>query len=268
MDQILNDLKALVVPAAKNLIFALLVLVIGFKVINIVSKKFKKRKQLEGVDASAVGFVISFLTITLKVAVIVTVVAIMGVPMSSIVALIASAGVAIGLAVQGALSNFVGGIMLLLFRPFKVGDFIESQSVSGTVKEISVIYTSLLTPDNKFITIPNGTLTNSIITNYSTEKDRRLDMNVTVSYDVDIDKVKEILLSTIKDYNGILNDPAPAAIVSEYGVNGINYVLRFWCKNDDYWTIKFDLNERIRNALKENGMEIPVNKLDIKISKD
>ena len=151
MDQILNDLSALVVPFAKNLVVSIIVFFVGFKIANVISKNIKNGKLIKSIDTSVASFISSFVSIGLKTLVIVTVVAILGVPMSSVIALLASAGVAIGLAVQGALSNLVGGLMILLFRPFRVGDYVESQGVSGTVREISVFYTVLGTVDNKIV---------------------------------------------------------------------------------------------------------------------
>ncbi len=268
MDKILNDLTSLVVPAAKNLIVALLVFVIGFKVINILSKYLKNRKGLKNADPSASTFIVSFITISLKVLVIVSVVAILGVPMSSIVALVASAGVAVGLAVQGALSNLVGGVMILLFRPFKVGDYVEAQGVSGTVQEISVIYTSLLTPDNKFITVPNGTLTNSVITNYSTEKLRRVDIDISTNYNVNIEMVKNLLIKTANENSNVIDEPAPEVVIVNCGESSVNFALRVWCENAEYWNVKNGLTERVRLVFVENDIEVPYPKMDVRVKND
>ncbi len=269
MDQIVKDLEALVVPFAKSFVTALIVFVVGFKLINFLVKRIKNGKVFKNMDASAAGFIASFISIALKIIVIVSVVAILGVPMSSIIALIASAGVAIGLAVQGALSNLVGGLMILLFKPFRAGDYVEAQSVSGTVREISVFYTILVTPDNKVITVPNGSLTNSVITNYSTEKLRRVDIAISASYDNDIETVKETMLKVASSCDKILEEPAkPAAVALNYGENGINYALRVWCEGADYWTVYFQLTEDLRNAFKDKNIEIPYPQMEVRLKKD
>ncbi len=265
MDQILADLSAQVVPLAKSLVTALIVAVVGFKFVNYIVKKLKERPTMKNEDPSASGFIASFISIALKIVVIVSVIAIMGVPMSSVVALIASAGVAIGLAVQGALSNLVGGIMILLFRPFSVGDFIESTGVSGTVREISVFYTVLVTPDNKVITLPNGDLTNSVITNYSAEDTRRVDLDFTVDYDADIQTVKDVMLACIDGVEGILTDPEPVAVMKECQDNGILYTIRVWTNGSDYWPVYFAMLERIRNAFKEKGIDIAYPQMEVRI---
>ncbi len=269
MEQILNDLAGLVVPLAKDLVAAVLVFVIGFKLINFFVKKIKGGKIFKNMDASAASFIASFASIALKIVVIVSVVAILGVPMSSIVALVASAGVAIGLAVQGALSNLVGGLMILLFRPFRVGDYVEAQSVAGTVREISVFYTVLLTPDNRVITVPNGGLTNSVITNYSAEEYRRVDISISASYDNSIESVKETLLKVAGSCDKVLDQPAsPMAVVINCGDNGINYALRAWCKGADYWDVYFELTEGVRNSFKDCDIEIPYQQMEVRIKKD
>lgn len=268
MEQILNDLKALVVPLAKDLIFAALVFIVGFKLVNFVCKRIRNRKLLKGIDDSAASFLASFISIALKIIVTVTVITILGVPMSSVIALIASAGVAIGLAVQGALSNLVGGLMILLFRPFRVGDYVEAQSVSGTVREVSVFYTVLVTPDNKVITVPNGGLTNSVITNYSTESLRRVDVEFTADYENDSDNVKETMLAVAAACEKVVKDPEAAAIMSDCGDHGIKYTLRVWCENGDYWTVREEMVSGVRKAFKNANIEIPYPHLEVKVKKD
>ena len=268
MEQILKDLTALIVPVAKDLLAAVLVFFIGFKVVNSISKRIRSGRILKNVDPSAASFIASFLSIALKIIIIVTIVAILGVPMSSVVALVASAGVAIGLAVQGALSNLVGGIMILFFRPFRVGDYIDAENASGTVRDISVFYTVLATPDNKVITVPNGTLTNSVITNYSVEENRRIDIAFSADYKHDSDEVKATMLAVASACQKVLKDPAPAAIMSECGDNGITYTLRIWCKNADYWTVREELVSGVRKAFRTANIEIPYPQVDVHIKNE
>lgn len=265
MEQIINDLSALVVPLAKNLILAILVFVIGFKVVNIISKRVKSGKTFKNIDSSASGFIASFISISLKIVVVVSVIAILGVPMSSVVALVASAGVAVGLAVQGALSNLVGGIMILLFRPFRAGDYIEAQGASGTVREISVFYTVIVTVDNKVVTVPNGGLTNSVITNYSSEELRRVDVEFTADYENDIDSVKNTMLGVVCSCEKALKDPEPAAVMIDCGESGIKYALRVWCASGDYWTVREELVKGVRNSFKDADITIPYPQLNVTI---
>lgn len=268
MEQILKDLTAMIVPLAKDLLVAILVFFIGFKVINVISKRIKKGKILKSIDPSAASFIANFLSISLKIIILVTVIAILGVPMSSVIALVASAGVAIGLAVQGALSNLVGGIMILFFRPFRVGDYIDAENTSGTVRDISVFYTVLVTPDNKVITVPNGTLTNSVITNYSVEETRRIDVVFTADYKHDSDEVKATMLEVATACEMVLKDPQPVSIMSECGDNGITYTLRVWSKNADYWTVREELVSGVQKAFKTANIEIPYPQVDIHIKNE
>ncbi len=266
MERILYDLASQVVPMAKSLVAAIIVAVVGFKFTNFVVRKLKERPTMKDTDPSTAGFIASFISIGLKIVVIVSVIAILGVPMSSVVALIASAGVAIGLAVQGALSNLVGGIMILLFRPFSAGDYIESNGAAGTVRGITVFYTVLVTPDNKIITMPNGDLTNSVITNYSTEDTRRVDLDFTVDYDADIQDVKNTMLSCLEGMgDSILSEPAPAALMKECKDNGILYTIRVWVKSENYWPVRFALLEAIRNAFKDKNIDIAYPQMDVHI---
>lgn len=265
MDWLIEQIKAYAMTAGLRLVGALLVCVIGFKVVNILIKKMKKVNPFASADPSTAGFVTSFVSIGLKVVIIVSVIAILGVPMSSVVALVASAGVAIGLAVQGALSNLVGGIMILLFRPFAVGDYVESDGASGTVTAITVFYTILKTPDNKVVTVPNGTLTNSVVTNYSAEETRRVDINFTLEYESDIETVKAVMLEVASKRNDLLAEPKPTAVITNCYDKGIEYSLRVWCKNEDYWDVRFALTESVRHALKAANIDIPYPQMDVRI---
>lgn len=268
MDKIMSDLSALIVPAAKNLLLALIVFFVGFKIVNAITKPIKNGKAFKNLDESTAGFVASFVSISLKVVVIVSVVAILGVPMSSMVALIASAGVAVGLAVQGALSNLVGGLMILLFRPFRSGDYIEAEGASGTVRQITVFYTILVTPDNKVITVPNGSLTNSVITNYSLESTRRVDLELFTDYKADSESVKAIMLKAAEACGDALKDPNPQAMLLECGEKGVKYALRVWCDASDYWTLREELLLKVRAAFKDADIAIPFREYDVRIKND
>ena len=259
MQQILQDLSALIVPFAKDFVAALVVFFVGFKVVNVISKKIKNGKILKHLDRSAATFIGSFVSIFLKIVVVVSVIAILGVPMSSVVALIASAGVAIGLAVQGALSNLVGGLMILIFRPFRVGDYVEAEGASGTVKEIKLFSVKIVTGDNLTIVVPNNTVFGSTITNYSQNPTRRLDLVVPVAYGTNVEQVKTLLLGMVNADARVAKDPAPFCRLTEWADSSLNFTLRVWVKSGDFWAVKFDLLENILAVLEENHIEIPYN---------
>jgi small conductance mechanosensitive channel len=177
--------------------------------------------------------------------------------------MLASAGVAIGLALQGALSNLAGGLMILFFKPFKVGDMIEADGHSGVVLGITVFYTILTTVDNKRITLPNGKLTNTSVVNYSSEKTRRVDFVFSVDYESDVDKVKTILMDVISKNELILDDPAPVARLKKHNDSSLDFAVWVWCEGKDYWHVFFDMNENVKKAFDKNGIDIPYPHLEI-----
>lgn len=187
----------------------------------------------------------------------VSVIAQLGIQTTSFAAILAAAGLAIGLALQGSLANFAGGILIMLFKPIKIGDFIEAQGLSGTVKEIEIFTTKLNTSDNKEIIIPNGALSNGNIINYSTESTRRVDFTFGVGYASDIKKTKEVIFSVLNAHPLILKEPAAAVNLSELGDSAINFFTRAWVKKEDYWTVKFEVLEQTKEALDAAGIEIP-----------
>lgn len=250
-----------------KLLAAIIILVAGIKLIGMLTKWIKKSPKLDKVDDSLRSFLGSFSKIALYIVLVITVAMILGVPATSFITILASCGVAIGLALQGSLSNFAGGIMILLFKPFKIGDYIEADGEAGTVKEISVVYTVLLTSDNKRITIPNGTLTNSVIENYSAEKTRRVDLKFSTAYDADIDKVKKVLLEVAESHPKALKDPAPFVRLSEHSDSALTYTVRIWCKSEDYWDVNFDTIENVKAAFDKNGIEIPYPQMDVHITR-
>ena len=249
-----------------KLLFALALLVIGLKIIKKVKKWIQNTEKLERIDDGVRTFAVSFTGIVLYIVLFISIAMILGVPTTSFITLLASSGVAIGLAMQGALSNFAGGLMLLLFKPFKVGDFVEAGDKSGTVQEITVVYTVLVTPDNKRVTIPNGTLTNSEIINYSAEPTRRVDLTFTTAYTCDIEITKDVLLQVANAHPLVLTEPdAPVARLQTQGDSALIYTLRVWCKSEDYWTVYFDLNETVKRTFDEKGILIPFPQMDVHI---
>lgn len=226
--------------------------------------RFMERRQA---DASLSTFLLSVVKITLYFILIIVVVGILGIETSSFLALFASAGVAVGLALSGTLQNFAGGVLILLLKPYRVGDFIEAQGYSGTVKEIQIFNTIINTPDNKAIIIPNGGLSTGSINNYSLEERRRIDWTVGVAYGTDFDKAKAAILDILKDYKEIETDPAPAVFIAELADSAVNLTVRAWAPSSDYWNVFFSVNERIYRELPQAGIEFPFPQLDVHMCK-
>ncbi len=248
-----------------KLLGAVVIFVVGIKCTAWLSKWIRTSSKLGKLDVSLRSFLASFIKIVMYIVLVITVAMILGVPATSFITILASCGVAIGLALQGSLSNFAGGLMILFFKPFKVGDFIEASGESGTVVEISVVYTELLTVDNKRITIPNGALTNSTIKNYSSEDLRRVDLSFSVAYDSDDEKVKGIINNAIQAHSKALKDPAPFVRLSAHGDSALIYTVRIWCKNADYWEVYFDILEGVKASFDENSISIPYPQMDVHI---
>jgi len=249
-----------------RLLGSVLLLLIGLRLIKIFVRFITKSKWFCKIETGAQTFIKSFLKITLKIILMITVAGILGVPMTSMVALIASGGIAIGFALQGALGNLAGGLMILIFKPFKVGDHIDTHADVGIVKEINIFYTVLKTFDSRIITLPNGTLTNTAIINFSMEKQRRVDFEFTVSYNSDIETVKEILIDIATKHELVINDPPVFARLKEHGDSALVFVLRAWCEAADYWTIYFDITESVKKEFDKADIEIPFPQMDVHIS--
>ena len=246
-----------------QLIIALLILIIGFKLVKILEKSLKKEHKLSKIDPSVKTFVISITTIALKVLLFIIAASIIGIPTTSFITILGSAGVAIGLALQGGLSNLAGGLMILLYKPFKIGDYIESNGKEGNVTSITMFYTSLTTLDNKVVQIPNGTLSNNTIVNYSAYPERRLDLQFNVSYDTKIDKVKKVINEVIDKSEYALKDRNNIIRLCKHSDSSLTYAVYVWIKKEDYWNAYFELNENIKEAFDKNNIEIPYPQLDI-----
>ncbi len=251
--------------AGINLIFAALILIIGMKLVSFFCQRVLKSEKLRERDPSLVSFLKSFVSILLRALVIITAALVLGVPSASFLTIFGSAAVAIGLALQGSLSNLAGGIMILSFKLFQVGDFIECGSVMGTVKSINVFYTILTTIDNRQLTIPNATLTNATVTNYSVEPTRRVDFVFSVDYASDLDLVKSVLLRCAKEDPRVLFEPEPIVFMSAHQESALEYTMRVWCERAFYWDLTFDMREKVKRAFDEAGISIPFNQLDIHI---
>ena len=250
-----------------NLIIALIILAIGFKLIKWLTNHLKKNHKFSKLEPSVKGFTISFINIGLKLLLVTITLAIIGIPTATLVTVVGSGGVVIGLALQGGLSNIAGGLMLLIFKPFKVGDYILVNSLEGTVKSITLFYTTIVSVDNKIIQLPNGKLSNSDITNFTALDKRRVDLNISVAYDSDINKVKSVLHDIVMKHKLILKDEDIVIRLKEHGASSLNFVLRVWVKTEDYWNVYFDLMEDIKEEFDKNKIEIPYPKLDVNLNK-
>ena len=267
MESFIEYIKQIGTDVGLKIIFGLLVLFIGTKIAKWVVKLVSKGRAFSKLDKSVQSFLLSFIKIVLYALVIASAAIIWGIPTTSFLTIFTSAGVAVGLALQGALSNFAGGLMILVFKPFKVGDFIENGAVMGTVKEITIIYTIVYTNDNKVVTIPNGTLTNSNVINYSPLPERRVDILFSAGYNDDIDKVKRVLLEVAGAHEKILKDPAPFVRLVAQSASSLDYTFRVWCRGADYWDVYFDMMERVKKAFDENGICIPFQQVDVHMDK-
>ncbi len=268
MEWLLNFVNTYVVKFGINLIFALIVLLVGFKLTDFILKQTQKTKWYSKLDVNVQSFCANFFSVLLKIIVIIVVVEIIGVPSASLIAILGSAGIAIGLALQGGLSNIASGVIIMFCRPFHVGDFITTPNGDGVVKDIGIYYTKLTTGDNRDVVIPNSILTNNSITNLSTHDTRRLDFDFTVSYSTDLDLARKVLLAAAKNNDLVLTDPAPAVFVAAHGDSAITMKLRVWCKSGDYWTVNFDMYEDVKKAFDQFEIEIPFPQITVHYAKD
>lgn len=264
---ILNFISELMDNPITRVILCLIFLCLGWKLIGWAVKKLSNSKMADKTDPTLHRFFTSAIIIALRVILIACVVGTMGVQTASITTVIASAGAAIALALQGGLSNIAGGITIMFLRPFSLGDFITVADVSGTVVDINLFYTRLRTPDNRHITVPNASAANSIVTNVSVEECRRLDFTFGVAYGTDTELVRQTLLEIADKHELVVKEEGkePFCRLSEFGDSSISFVLRVWAKNDDYWTVNFDINEAVKAAFEEKGIEIPFPQRDIHI---
>lgn len=264
-DSILNSIVSWATNTGIRIIVALIVMLISFKVIKWLCKKIEKAGDKKGTDKTVMKTAAYAIGIALRVIVLVCLISYLGIDTSAITALIASFGVCIGLAVNGALSNLAGGVLILVTRPFKVDDFIEAQGVSGTVADIHITCTKIITGDNKVVYVPNGSLANGNITNYSEKDTRRVDFEFSVAYNADSDKAKAIITDILTSHELVLKDSAPFVKMAAHGASAIIIKARVWTKNSDYWTVFFDVTEAVKKEFDKNSIEIPFDQLDVHI---
>ncbi len=265
--EFMQTISAYVTRYGLRLLGALVVLVIGLWLIKWVVRYSQKLLNKAKVDASLSSFLRSMIDILLKVLLAISVMSMMGIQMTSFIAILGAGFLAVGMALSGTLQNFAGGVMILFFKPFKVGDFISAQGYSGVVKEIRLFVTVLTTPDNKTIYIPNGPLSNGSLTNFSTQPRRRVDWTFGIAYGDDYDKAKAMLLDMIKEDSRILPDPAPFVALAALADSSVNLTVRVWVKASDFWGVYFDMNEKFYKNAGKFGLSIPFPQMDVHLDK-
>lgn len=240
-----------------KILAAIVIWIVGSWIIKRIMNLTKKVMMKRDYDESLQKFLLNLISWSLKILLIIAILSKLGVETTSFAAVLAAAGLAIGLALQGSLANFAGGVLLMIFKPIKIGDLIEAQGELGVVKEIEIFTTKILTPENKEVILPNGTLSNGTITNYTTEGKLRVDLTFGVSYDADIKQTKEVLMNVLTSQDNVLKDPAPTVNVSELADSSVNFAVRPWCQPAHYWDVYFGTTENVKNALDAAGIEIP-----------
>lgn len=263
LDTLLRKLISLGIDAGKSILLAIAIYIIGRFIINLINRLVCQMLERKNVDATIQSFLKSFTSILLNILLIITVVSALGVNTTSFAALLASFGVAVGMALSGNLQNLAGGLIILLFKPFKVDDFIEAQGIMGKVKEIQIIHTILLTVDNKEIYVPNGSLSSGSIINYNKMETRRVDFSVSVEYGTEVGKVMDALKAIADSDERILKDPAPFYALSALADSSVNFTFRVWVNGTDYWGVYFDVNKRIYEDFNRLGISFPFPQLQI-----
>ena len=268
MSEFTTKLIDLATNAGGKIVLAIVVFIVGSIIIKAIKKGLNKLDKISKLEKTVQSFVKNLVSALLYVVLIIAVIEILGIPMTSVVAVLASCGLAVGLALQGALTNLAGGLMILIFKPFRVGDFIESTGASGVVRDISVFYTTMVTLDNKRITVPNGDLMNSNVTNYSCEDLRRVDLDFKLTNDCDENFAKGVLLKATEECPGVLAEPAPFARLSAVDDDTYIFTVRGWCESAKYWDVYFDLIENCAKALSANGIDDPEERIAVRLVKE
>ncbi len=268
MENIIMRIQDFIVLYGIKIIAAALILIVGRYLSTIVRRMIRRLMVNRKVDDTLVGFASNLAYVALMTFVIIAAISKLGIQTASFIAVIGAAGLAVGLALQGSLSNFASGVLMLIFKPFKLGDFIDGGGVSGTVEEIGIFTTVLKSPDNKKIIVPNTPMMSGNIVNYSANDSRRVDIIASVAYSEDLDKVRKVLGEILSNDERILKDPAPTIGVLELADSSINFAVRPWVKTADYWSVFFDIQERIKKAFDAQGITIPFPQQDVHIYKN
>ena len=267
MEVIWTKVSEMAVTYAPKLLLIIVVWIVGSIVIKNLLKLIKKGMDKSNVDESLSKFLMSIIGIVFKVMLLITIVTMVGVKMMSFTAILGAMAFAVGMSLQGSLGNFAGGVLIILFKPYKIGDFISAQGHMGTVNSIQIFNTVLKTPDNKTIIIPNGPLSNGSITNFSTEATRRVDWSFGIGYDDDIKKAQKVLLDLVNKHDKILKDPAPFVRVGELGDSSVNFTVRAWVNAADYWDVHFDMIGSVKAEFDANKISIPYPQMDVHVDK-
>jgi len=266
-EQILNQASKIAVEYGPKLIGAIVVFIIGIWIIKLLIKGFGKMLNKRKTDETLKPFLKSIVGALLKIMLLISVLGMVGIEMTSFIAILGAVGLAVGLALSGTLQNFAGGVMLMIFKPFKVGDYIDAQGYTGIVSEIQIFNTILKSLDNKTIIIPNGGLSTSSMTNYSTEPTRRVDWTFGIGYGDDVSKTKEVIKKLCDEDSRILKNPESFIAVSELGDSSVNFAVRAWVKADDYWGVFFDMNEKVYKTFEKENLNIPFPQMDVHLHK-
>ncbi|MEM7363448.1 MAG: mechanosensitive ion channel domain-containing protein [Pseudomonadota bacterium] len=266
VDTYVQELMSLSVQYGSKLLLALLVLILGWWFISRMLKLLDVGMDRAGIEATLQRFLLSFANIGLKTVLVVIVASMVGVETASLIALLGAAGLAVGLALQGSLSNFAGGVLILFFKPFRVGDVIEAQGFTGTVDEIQIFNTIMRTLDNQRVVIPNGILSNGCVKNLFIEPTRRVDMTFGISYEDDIIKAKEVIERVLAEDDNVLSDPAPTVEVAAHADSSVNFVVRPWCSSEVYWDVFFRTHTQLKLAFDREGITIPFPQRDVHLN--
>lgn len=253
------------IAIGKNVLIFIVALWVGLRIIKVIQKGVRKACERSGLDTSLQKFLSSLVGWILKVVLFIAIAGLIGIPTTSFVAIVGAAGLAVGLALQGTLANFAGGVLVMVFKPYKLGDLIESQGVLGVVKDIQIFNTVMLTPENKTAIMPNGAIMNNHLINYTEEGTIRVDLTIGVAYDADLQQAREALMQVMKNDPNVLQDPAPSVNVSELGDNSVNLAVRPWCDPAHYWDVYFGTLENGKKALDAAGIGIPFPQRDVHI---
>jgi small conductance mechanosensitive channel len=262
LNQITEGLQATIANYGMKLILSLILLIIGLWIIKFIIKVLEKNIR-NRFEKTLSGFLLSITRAALLVLLFISTASTLGIEVASFVAVLGAVGFAVGFALQGSLSNFAGGVLLLIFRPFTAGDVIEVAGYKGKVQEIEILYTILTTFDNKKIYIPNSSISTNSIVNYSAMETRRVDLTFGIGYDDDIHQAKEVLNQVVKEHQLILKEPEPLIRLAEHGGSSLNFAVKVWVKGEDYWTVYYDLHENVKDAFDQAGIGIPFPQLDI-----
>lgn len=265
LKQTLDDLLNWLIGKSGSVLVAILFIVIGLKIVSVIMKIFKRSFERSKMEDSVAGFLLSIIRVLAYILVFITATTIVGIEVTSFVTILGTASMAIGLALQGALSNLAGGVLILLLKPFEIGDYImeNDKNMEGTVISIDIFYTRLLTHDNRMVVIPNGILTNNSLINLTNERKRKVEVKIAISYDSDIKKVKNLIYGILAADDRILDEEAKDVFIASFDDSGMTLGIRAWVKTEDYWSVTWDLREKIKYAFDENQIQIPYNRLEV-----